>query len=188
MSILFEYRAITFSGAPFQALLLKIDPQCGYALFPHQGGNHSALITPDMHMALAPSHILLKPPKGLSLNTKACRVSAAPLSLAATQGMMPHSWLCFLFLRLLRCFTSPGTLPLLAEQIMRHNSHGVSPFGYLRIKGCLPPPRSFSQATTSFIGSLLPRHPPYTLNLFRSRTHPPTRSVGNPKKQITNDK
>ena len=27
----------------------------------------------------------------------------------------------------------------------------VSPFGYLRIKVCLPTPRSFSQATTSFI-------------------------------------
>jgi hypothetical protein len=27
----------------------------------------------------------------------------------------------------------------------------VSPFGYLRIKACLPAPRSFSQATTSFI-------------------------------------
>ncbi len=31
-------------------------------------------------------------------------------------------------------------------------SDRVSPFGYLRIKGCLPPPRSFSQAATSFIG------------------------------------
>ena len=27
----------------------------------------------------------------------------------------------------------------------------VSPFGHLRIKVCLPTPRSFSQATTSFI-------------------------------------
>ena len=30
-------------------------------------------------------------------------------------------------------------------------SEWVSPFGYLRIKACLPAPRSFSQATTSFI-------------------------------------
>ena len=30
----------------------------------------------------------------------------------------------------------------------------VSPFGNLRIKGCLPPPRSLSQAATSFIGFL----------------------------------
>ena len=27
----------------------------------------------------------------------------------------------------------------------------VSPFGHLRIKACLPAPRSISQATTSFI-------------------------------------
>ena len=29
----------------------------------------------------------------------------------------------------------------------------VSPFGHRRIKVCLPTPRSFSQATTSFIAS-----------------------------------
>ena len=29
----------------------------------------------------------------------------------------------------------------------------VTPFGYLRIKGCLAPPRSFSQLATSFIAS-----------------------------------
>ena len=38
-------------------------------------------------------------------------------------------------------------------RVMQHYLHGVSPFGYLRIKGCLPPPRSFSQAATSFIGT-----------------------------------
>ena len=36
---------------------------------------------------------------------------------------------------------------------MRHDSHKVTPFGDLRIKGCLPPPRSLSQAATSFIGT-----------------------------------
>ena len=30
-------------------------------------------------------------------------------------------------------------------------AHWVLPFGNLRIKGCLPPPRSLSQVTTSFI-------------------------------------
>ena len=38
-------------------------------------------------------------------------------------------------------------------KVMRYESQQVSLFGYLRIKGCLPPPRSFSQATTSFIGT-----------------------------------
>ena len=36
---------------------------------------------------------------------------------------------------------------------IRHYSYGVSPFGDLRIKGCLPPPRSLSQAATSFFGT-----------------------------------
>ncbi len=38
--------------------------------------------------------------------------------------------------------------PAMPERLRR-----VSPFGNLRIKGCLPPPRSLSQATTSFIAS-----------------------------------
>jgi hypothetical protein len=38
----------------------------------------------------------------------------------------------------------------------------VSPFGHLRIIGYLPPPRSFSQAVTSFIAS-------YRLGIHRMR-------------------
>ena len=38
----------------------------------------------------------------------------------------------------------------------------VSPFGDLRINACLPTPRSFSQATTSFIAS-------YRLGIHRMR-------------------
>ena len=60
----------------------------------------------------------------------------------------------FLFLRLLRCFNSPGIrLIILCVQItdFRSSSGKVSPFGHLRVKGCLPPHRSLSQAATSFI-------------------------------------
>lgn len=63
----------------------------------------------------------------------------------------------FLFLRLLRCFNSPGyRLTDLYIQSADHLSStgGVSPFGHLRLTGCLPPPRSLSQAATSFIVSL----------------------------------
>ena len=56
--------------------------------------------------------------------------------------------------------------------------NGVSPFGYSRIIGCLPPPRDFSQATTSFIGSSLPSHPPYALSCF-DHSDPDQRSVLN---------
>lgn len=49
----------------------------------------------------------------------------------------------------------------------------VAPFGYSRIKGCLPPPRDFSQAATSFIAFFIPSHPPYALTCFG---HPEPRS------------
>ena len=60
----------------------------------------------------------------------------------------------FLFLRLLRCFSSPSTLlTSLCVQLADAptSSVQVSPFGDSRIKGCLPPHRDLSQAATSFI-------------------------------------
>lgn len=63
----------------------------------------------------------------------------------------------FLFLRLLRCFNSPGTcLTVLCVQTadVPPSAGQVSPFGNPRIKGCLPPNRGLSQAATSFISFL----------------------------------
>ena len=62
----------------------------------------------------------------------------------------------FLFLRVLRCFTSPRSLPqtyVFSKGISGHYSGWVSPFGNPRIKACLAAPRGFSQLTTSFIAS-----------------------------------
>jgi len=99
---------------------------------------------------------------------------------------------CFIFLRLLRCFSSPGTLPA-AHPRERHKLKyllmrslnlsdlkvlcrtggcgrgprffigGVAPFGNLRIKGCLVPPRSVSHTYRVLHRSSVPRHPPYAL-------------------------
>ena len=57
----------------------------------------------------------------------------------------------FLFLELLRCFSSLGSPP--SPYIFRsgYPCGWVSPFGHLRIKAYLPAPRSFTQAITSFI-------------------------------------
>ena len=63
---------------------------------------------------------------------------------------------CFLFLRVLRCFTSPCSLHtpyFIQVQVTRHNSCWVSPFGHPRINARLPTPQGISQAPTSFIGS-----------------------------------
>ena len=52
----------------------------------------------------------------------------------------------FLFLRLLRCFTSPGVATLslcIQERTMRYYSHQVTPFGNLRINAYLPLPEAY---------------------------------------------
>ncbi len=59
---------------------------------------------------------------------------------------------CFIFLRVLRCFSSPGSLPV-SLQDFRPSAWRVAPFGYLRIYRIFAPPRSFSQLVTSFIAS-----------------------------------
>ena len=83
---------------------------------------------------------------------------------------------CFLFLQLLRCFTSLGALRTsVTSRVIRHYSDRVSPFGNLRIKGCSPPPRSISPARRVLHRLSKPRHPPYAL--FRT----PTRRGGNRK-------
>ena len=79
-------------------------------------------------------------------------VWAVPGSLAATAGITR----CFLFLRVLRCFTSPRSL--LPPYEFRRRSRGcsprwVSPFGHLRLNAWLAAPRSFSQPPTSFLAS-----------------------------------
>ena len=46
----------------------------------------------------------------------------------------------FLFLRVLRCFSSPGSLTL---RCSKSSTYWVAPFGYLRIISCVPIPVAF---------------------------------------------
>jgi hypothetical protein len=65
------------------------------------------------------------------------------------------SRICFLFLRVLRCFSSPGSLypPYFVQAgVTPHDGCRVSPFGYPRINARSAAPRGFSQPPTSFIG------------------------------------
>ena len=61
----------------------------------------------------------------------------------------------FLFLRLLRCFSSPGSLRTPMDSV--HGDWGllsqVSPFRNLRVKWIFAPNRSLSQLITSFVGT-----------------------------------
>ena len=63
------------------------------------------------------------------------------ISLAATHRIT----CCFLFLRLLRCFSSPGSLPYVMDWRMDDwsSSSRVSPFRYLRLNGYLLLPAAF---------------------------------------------
>jgi hypothetical protein len=63
---------------------------------------------------------------------------------------------CFLFLQVLRWFTSLGLLPhpMDSGEDNRGLPGWVSPFGDLRIKVCLTTSRSLSQLATSFIAFL----------------------------------
>ena len=63
---------------------------------------------------------------------------------------------CFLFLRVLRWFTSPGwlRLPMCSEDALEECPRGVAPFGNLRVKACLAARRSLSQLATSFFAVL----------------------------------
>jgi hypothetical protein len=72
-------------------------------------------------------------------------VWALPLSIATTKGIT----ICFLFLQVLRCFSSLG-LPL-PKADPRPSVGWVSPFGNPRIKQLFAPPRGLSQLITSFI-------------------------------------
>ena len=61
----------------------------------------------------------------------------------------------FLFLALLRCFSScrSPSYPMNSDKNTAGLPRWVAPFGNLRIKAHLPAPRSLSQAITSFVAS-----------------------------------
>ena len=73
-------------------------------------------------------------------------VWAIPRSLATTRGIT----ICFLFLRVLRCFSSPGKHPF---QGIPSSTGWVSPFGDPWITGYYAPPHGLSQPIASFIAS-----------------------------------
>ncbi len=91
------------------------------------------------------------------LTRNACRLSHVQ-GLASSDFARHYSrnHCCFLFLWVLRCFTSPRSLH--APYEFRYGSPritrgGVSPFGDPRITARLSAPRGLSQITASFIGS-----------------------------------
>ena len=91
--------------------------------------SHSPGRLPPSHVR--PCNTLDTTPAGLCIS----KVWAVPCSLAATGGIAD----CFLFLRVLRWFTSPGRLrhPMDSDGAIQDYPGWVAPFGDLRVKACL---------------------------------------------------
>ncbi len=79
-----------------------------------------------------------------------CRNACRVRSPVSCFWLLEH---CFLFLGLLRCFSSPSftSHKPCSLWITRHDSRRVTPFGDLRITGCSAPPRSVSPLAASFV-------------------------------------
>ena len=81
----------------------------------------------------------------------------------------------FLFLRLLRCFSSPGSLPYVMDWRMDDwsSSSRVSPFRYLRLNGYLLLPAAFRSLSrlSSALSAKASTLRPYQLNLFEYCFH-----------------
>ena len=76
--------------------------------------------------------------------TPACKQAGLDSSAFARHYLRNHC--CFLFLRLLRCFTSPGFALMryfIHTPMTGHYSRRVFPFGHLRIKACLQLPEVY---------------------------------------------
>ena len=94
-------------------------------------------------LAGLPRAILLKVTVNYAVRTPWCTHHGLGSSGSARRYSRNH--FCFLFLRLLRCFSSPGSLPY---AMCSHKDGGgllrrVSPFRYLRIIGYLLLPEAF---------------------------------------------
>ncbi len=76
--------------------------------------------------------------------TPSCKQDGLDSSAFARHYLRNHC--CFLFLRLLRCFTSPGFALkpyFIQTPVTGHYSRRVFPFGHLRIKACLQLPEAY---------------------------------------------
>ena len=120
-TLLFAYGAITLSGVPFQDTSAK-QVLCNFPLLLWK--QDDGCLQPP----LSNGHSLLHP-VGLGFSPFARRYLG--------------NRCCFLFLGLLRCFSSPGAPRPLTRTVTQVFLRRVSPFGDLRIIGCSHLPGAF---------------------------------------------
>ena len=154
----FTYGAITLWGAASQQLPL-----------------YRRFVT--LYVQVRCSHLTtpLSEDRGLGFSLFARRYSGyheSRVPSARTYAPTERNSYCSLFLLVLRCFTSQGSHHASVTSRITVQNCRVSPFGYLRIKGYKPPPRSFSQVSRVLHSRPRPRHPPCALmSLVRRPTH-----------------
>ncbi len=129
---------------------LSLPSQGFFSPFPHGTGSLSVsqeyLALEDGPPRLSPSMADLS----RSFFYPPCRFWATPRSLAATWGISVDFFSCgYLDVSVLHVRFFEPMYSVQDTSIKRW----VPPFGYLRITARLPAPRSFSQASTSFIAS-----------------------------------
>ena len=90
------------------------------------------------------------------------QVWALPFSLAATKGINN----CSLFLRVLRCFTSPSILSKLTFGIFSSSLKGFPHSEIFGSKLARQLPEAYRRHATSFIASFESRHPSYALTFL----------------------
>ena len=105
-----------------------------------------------------PSHVL---PDVAVLQPRQ-RLDAPGLGSSAFARRYSRNHCCFLLLRVLRCFSSPGW-PLFRCRTSRAAGSPIRTPADLRP---FAPPRGFSQLVTSFVASESHRHPPCALSVF----------------------
>ncbi len=141
----FVYGPLTLSGRTFQTVRLSarfvtLRPRCGAAMLALRPQQRNARRLPRRWFRLA------------------------PLSLATTQGIE----IFFLFLRVLRCIISPGSL--LAPYVFRCGWHGMTRAGFphSEIRASKPACSSTRLIAACHVLHRLPvpRHPPYALNIL----------------------
>ena len=134
LSVDYEYLALE-DGPP----IFRQDFTCPALLVVH--------LVPQISFRIQGYHLLWPDFPFRFANCSAKEYKAVPISLAATLGISVDFFSCgYLDVSVHRV-----RFRNLCIQLRMTHSGRVSPFGHLRIKACLPAPRSFSQATTSFI-------------------------------------
>ncbi len=144
---------------------------------PYSG--YSPADTPCVYGTVTPCGLVFQ-----TSSTSVCRPCASPstpsgmpdgLGCSAFARHYSRNHCCFLFLRVLRCFSSPGRSPLGFPAFSREGCPIRTPAD----QGSFAPPRSFSQLTASFViaGSLgIPRAPFSCFLLLGPWRHPGRRA------------